>query len=554
MSAPLVNVIVDDIPVQVPAGTNVIEAAKKASVEIPHYCYHPRLPIAGNCRMCLVEVGTPKMTPEKKPEIGPDGKVVIMFQPKLAIGCNQPVSEGMVVRTKTPKVVKARQGVMEFLLINHPLDCPICDQAGECRLQEFAVDYGKGFSRFVEKKNHKPKAVTLGTKITLDVERCILCSRCERFMREVAKSDCLGFMKRGSLNEISIYPGEWPNTNYDLNIVDICPVGALTQTDFRFKQRTWFLKETRSICSGCATGCNIVLWSREGTVYRQTPRDNNDVNQAWMCDYGRENYKFINDPKRLTSPQRRDRATGATTDIGWSDAVSAIAEKISAIKNSGGEIAGIGSARASTEELFLFKQIAGENTDSIPRTGPGDNYLFNKDLNPNSSGAAITGVAAEQLGSNVAKIADGIRAGKIRGLIVLAENIAKHGIAEDILKKLELLVVIDTLPNETTAIADFVLSGATFAEKRGTFVNAKLRIQRFNPAISSPGNARPDWQILALLLRALDPTKVFQSLEDVFAALAASQPALAGLTLSKIGDAGVLLDAAQIRKEVAATV
>ena len=142
MAAPLVNVIVDEIPVQVPPGTNVIEAAKKANVEIPHYCYHPRLPIAGNCRMCLVEVGTPKMTLEKKPEIGPDGKTVIMFQPKLAIGCNQPVSEGMVVRTKTPKVIKARQGVMEFLLINHPLDCPICDQAGECRLQEFAVDYG----------------------------------------------------------------------------------------------------------------------------------------------------------------------------------------------------------------------------------------------------------------------------------------------------------------------------------------------------------------------------------------------------------------------------
>jgi NADH-quinone oxidoreductase subunit G len=336
--------------------------------------------------------------------------------------------------------------------------------------------------------------------------------------------------------------------------VDICPVGALTQTDFRFKQRTWFLKETKSLCTGCATGCNTVVWSREGVVYRQTPRDNDAVNAAWMCDYGREKYKFINDPKRLTSPLRRDRASGATTEIGWNDAIAAVAEMISAIQKSGGEIAGIGSARATTEELFLFKQIAGENTDSIPRSGEGDSYLLNKDLNPNANGAALTGVAAEQIGGNVSKIADGIRSGKIRGLIVLGENVAKTGIGEELLKQLEVLIVISILPNETTALADFVLPGVTFAEKRGTLVNAKWRIQKFNPAIPSVGNARPEWQILALLLRALDPLKVFQTLDEVFAALAASQPALAGLTLSKIGDAGVQLDASLVRKEVAATV
>jgi len=554
VSAPPVNLIIDDKPVQVPAGTNVIEAAKKAGIEVPHYCYHPRLPIAGNCRMCLVEVGMPKLTPDRKPEIAPDGTPVVMFHPKLAIGCNQPVAEGMVVRTRTPKVIKARQGVMEFLLINHPLDCPICDQAGECRLQEFAVDYGKGESRFVERKNKKPKAVALGEKIMLDVERCILCSRCERFMREVAKSDCLGFMRRGSLNEISAYPGEWPDTNYDLNIVDICPVGALTSTDFRFRQRPWFLKETKSICPHCSTGCNTVVWSREGVVYRQTPRDNGAVNQSWMCDAGRLNYKFINDPARLASPVRHDRSGGQSEDVGWSDAINIIAEKCELIRGSGGVVAGIGSARATTEELYLLRQIVGGETDSVPHSGPGDALLLSRDLCANSNGAAMTGVAAEPAGSRIASIADGIRAGKIRGLIVLGEDVTKHGIGQEVLKKLELLVVIDVLPNETTALADYVLPGATFAEKRGTFVNAQWRMQRLNPAVPSPGNARPEWQILALLLRSLNPARAYQTLDEVFAAMAADQPALAGLTLSKLGDAGVQLDANAVGKEVAAIV
>ena len=243
MAEGTVKLTVDGREVEVPRGTNVVEAAKQAGVEIPHYCYHPKLPIAGNCRMCLVSLGMPKMTPERKPEIGADGKPVINFMPSPQIACNTMAAEGMVVQTNTPLIIKARQGVMEFLLINHPLDCPICDQAGECRLQEFAVDYGKGESRFAEHKVHKPKQVALNAKITLDNERCILCSRCERFMRHVAGQDCLGFVQRGSHTELTCYPGQEPRTNYDLNIVDICPVGALTSTDFRFRQRAWFLKE-----------------------------------------------------------------------------------------------------------------------------------------------------------------------------------------------------------------------------------------------------------------------------------------------------------------------
>ncbi len=230
--ADTVNLTIDGKPAVAPKGMNLIEAAKSAGIEVPHYCYHPKLPVVGNCRMCLVDVGMPKMGPDKKPELGPDGKPVIMFAPKLSIGCNTTVAEGMVVLTRSPKVIKAREGVMEFLLINHPLDCPICDQAGECRLQEFSVDYGKGQSRFVEHKVNKPKHTPLGPKIMLDDERCILCSRCVRFMRDVAGQDCLGFVNRGSYSTLTCYPGMEPNTNYDLNIADICPVGALTSNGF----------------------------------------------------------------------------------------------------------------------------------------------------------------------------------------------------------------------------------------------------------------------------------------------------------------------------------
>ena len=244
-----VKLTIDGKEVAAPKGMNLIEAAKIAGIEVPHYCYHPKLTIAGNCRMCLVDTGMPKLDKDKKPELGPDGKPVIMFAPKLAIGCNTSVAEGMVVHTRSEKVHKAREGVMEFLLINHPLDCPICDQAGECRLQEFSVDYGKGESRFIEEKVHKPKMSPIGEKIMLDDERCILCSRCVRFMKEVAGQDCLGFIDRGSHSTLTCYPGQEPKTNYDLNIVDICPVGALTSNDFRFK-----LRQDHTIWLRCAGG------------------------------------------------------------------------------------------------------------------------------------------------------------------------------------------------------------------------------------------------------------------------------------------------------------
>jgi NADH-quinone oxidoreductase subunit G len=541
MSVSLINVTIDDRSVAVPPGTNLIEAAKQAGIEIPHYCYHPRLTIAGNCRMCLVEIGLPKLTPEKKPELGPDGHPVIAFLPKLQIACNTPVAEGLVCRTRSPKVVKAQQGVMEFLLINHPLDCPICDQAGECRLQEFAVDYGKGFSRFADEKVHKPKRVALGPEITLDVERCIMCSRCERFMREVAGQDCLGFIRRGSHVELTCYPEQWPDTNYDLNIVDLCPVGALTSTDFRFRMRPWFLKETRSICPHCSTGCNTVVGARGDTVYRQTPRDNDEVNGSWMCDYGRLNYKFIDRPDRLLTP----RVGGAESP--WDDALQSAASSLSALANSNA-LAAIGSARASTEEQFLFATLAQDvlgvrMMDCVPRGGTADDLLLSADRNANAHGARLTGVAADPMGRLLPEIADGIRAGTIRGLLVHGESVTRHGVDAELLGKLELLVVIDVLPNETTRHATVVLPGASFAEKHGTFINGRGRLQRFGPAVPPPGSARADWSILAALLGRLRPAAAPATFEEAFAFMARTHAALAGLTFSRIGDLGISLDA-----------
>ena len=541
-----VKLTIDGKEVAAPKGMNLIEAAKLAGIEVPHYCYHPKLAVVGNCRMCLVDAGMPKLGTDKKPEIGPDGKPVILFAPKLSIGCNTTVAEGMVVHTRSGKVIKAREGVMEFLLINHPLDCPICDQAGECRLQEFSVDYGKGQSRFVEEKVHKPKKTEIGPKIMLDDERCILCSRCVRFMKDVAGQDCLGFVNRGSYSTLTCYPGMEPNTNYDLNIVDICPVGALTSNDFRFKQRVWFLKETKSVCPNCATGCNTVLWSREGQVQRQTPRDNDAVNQCWMCDSGRLHYKFINDPNRITAPSVKSSAMGERFNLAWTEVTRQLAEKLRALKGKGATIAAIGSARATTEELFLFNKLTrevlgAELVDCVAHVGEGDKFLLNADRSPNTNGAKLTGVTADPVGGRIPIIAEAIQSGKIKTLIVHGENVTKHGVAEDVLAKLELLVVIDTLPNKVTDSAHYVLPGATFAEKRGTFINAKNRLQRLNAAIPSPGIARPEWQTFAALLNELGADGGYLTIEDVFADMARALTPLTGLNLSKIGDLGVEL-------------
>ena len=288
------KIVLNDREVEVPAGINLVEAAALHGKEVPHYCYHPKLSVAGNCRMCLVEMGMPlRDRTTGEPVLDEDGSQKIGWIPKPVIGCGTNVAPGMHVKTDSDMANECREGIMEFLLVNHPLDCPICDQAGECRLQEFAMDYGRGYSRYVERKNVKPKRTRLGPRVTLDDERCILCSRCIRFCQEVANDDVLGFIDRGSYSTLACYPGKELANNYSLNTVDLCPVGALTSSDFRFKMRVWFLKETQGICTESSTGCNTIVSSREGRIYRITPRRNDHVNDTWMPDSGRELHKEI---------------------------------------------------------------------------------------------------------------------------------------------------------------------------------------------------------------------------------------------------------------------
>jgi len=344
----LVTVNIDGRDVQVPKGTNIIEAASKVGVEVPHYCYHPKLSIVGNCRMCLVEMGMPALDPATRtPLTDPaTGKPMVNWIPRPQIGCATYASPGMHIRTDTPLVKDCREGVMEFLLVNHPLDCPICDQAGECSLQEFATGYGRGYSRFVEQKNVKPKRTVLGPRVTLDDERCILCSRCIRFCKEVPKDDVLGFIDRGSYSTLTCYPGKKLENNYSLNTVDICPVGALTSTDFRFKMRVWFLKTTPSICTESSAGTNTEVWSREGTIYRITPRRNDAVNDTWMTDSGRELYKLVESADRL-----REAAIGGIT-ASLDSAIKAAADILSASDNRKSQIENRKSAVAIVGLLY----------------------------------------------------------------------------------------------------------------------------------------------------------------------------------------------------------
>src|SRR5579863_5156117 len=344
--------------------TTMIQAAALINVDVPHYCYHPKLPVAGNCRMCLVEYGTPAMGPDRRPVMNPDGTPKIAKSPRPAIACATPVSPGMEIYTTTPGVRQMREGVLEFLLINHPLDCPICDQAGECKLQEYSVDYGQAASRFAEQKVHKPKHVDLGPRIVLDDERCILCTRCIRFTKDIAGDDKLGIVNRGSYNTIASYPGTAFDNNYTLNTVDICPVGALTSKDFRFKMRVWFLKETKSVCTSCATGCDIVIGSREDKVYRYEPRQNEAVNSCWMCDAGRLNYKWIGREDRLTEVRRKRDGNNEVTS--WGIATKDIAAKLA--KANTGPVAIVASARQTNEELFLLAKLGkklGAISDSV---------------------------------------------------------------------------------------------------------------------------------------------------------------------------------------------
>ncbi|MDP0491433.1 MAG: molybdopterin-dependent oxidoreductase [Verrucomicrobiota bacterium JB023] len=538
----LVNVQIDGTWIQVPKGTRMIEACKMAEKLVPHYCYHPKLSSPGNCRMCLVQMGMPpRLGPGQDPEFNEEGYQEIGWMPRPVIACANTVAENMGIRTTGELVEKCREGVMEFLLINHPLDCPICDQAGECRLQEFSVEHGRGGSRFQENKVKKPKNVDIGPRIRLDDERCIMCSRCIRFMDEVAEEPVLGFTDRGTHTTLTVHPGRKLESNYGLNTVDICPVGALTSNDFRFQMRVWFLKETPSIDVNCGTGCNITVWTRGNEIYRITPRENNDVNSAWLPDSHRLAYHAFQNERRLTQALL----------LNENDEHRAVPMPTAIEKAAGGftnfqpeEIAVIASARMTNEELILTKKIIKAlGTDRyalVARFEESDGKLVSADRNPNTTGAKLV-LGNEDPFSQMDAIREGVTSGEIKALLVLGEDIVDDaGFSNDEVEKLKHLVVLHLLSNATAGHADVVLPAASFAEKRGSMINVAGRLQRLNRAILPPGDALPDWEILAGLLAALDTESAQPNrIEDVFQMLATEIDEFKGHTLTSVGELGV---------------
>lgn len=533
-----VNVQINGVWHKFPKGLRMIEACRQVNALVPHYCYHPKLTSPGNCRMCLVEMGMPpRPTPGQEVEKDEHGFAKISWTPRPVIACANTVSEGLGIRTEGKLSEECRKGVMELLLINHPLDCPICDQAGECRLQEFSVEHGNGESRFREEKVKKPKNVDIGPRIRLDDERCIMCSRCIRFTAEIADDPVLGFTERGSFTTLTVHPGKRLENNYSLNTVDICPVGALTSNDFRFQQRVWFLKEINSLCTKCGRGCNTEISSRENEVYRQTPRENNDVNSTWMCDQGRLDFHFVNSEYRLTQPLVK--AGGRHQAATWKQAIAKVAEALKSVKPE--EIAIIASARMTNEELYLasalIKSLKVENYDVVPRLGGGDNYLRADDMNPNSNG--VRTVLGIEPGKKIESILEKISSGKVRVVLALGENLLKLGIEKKHLEKLTFLASSHVLANATAELSHVVLPAATYAEKRGSMINVTGRLQRLNKAIESPGEAHDDWEILRDLILAVCGSNGIHSVDDIFKHMAAEVKIFAGLTLTRLGNQGV---------------
>lgn len=531
----LITVNIDGREIAVPKGTNMIEAARMLGIDIPHYCYHPKLSVAGNCRMCLVEMGTPAVDPaSKQPVMDPaTGRQKINWMPRPSIACFTNASPGLHIRTNTPLVKECREGVMEFLLINHPLDCPICDQAGECKLQEQATQYGRGYSRFVEQKNVKPKRTLLGPRVMLDDERCVLCSRCIRFSKEIAKDDVLGFVDRGSYSTLTCFPGKRLENNYSLNTVDICPVGALTSVDFRFKMRVWFLKQTNSIDTESSAGVNTVVWSREGVIYRITPRRNDDVNDTWMPDSGRVLYQQVRAENRIVAARVGGRVAAEA------EALAAAGDLLKA-----GCAAVVGSGRASVEEQHLAARLATAMAAPawiVGRVGEGDGLLISADRNPNTRGALLTGLIRELPTTRLDALSAQIDAGKVRTILSLGEDLVAAGLGEAQLAKVK-VVYVGTHENPTAAQAAVVIPSLTVFEKSGSFVNQQFRLQKFARAVPGPLGVSDDLAILTRLLAAVGGSELGATLEAVWQSLAAAVPACAGINHAAIPDTGLLLD------------
>lgn len=530
----MARVEIDGRVIEVDGGTTILEAAKKAGIFVPHYCYHPGLSIDGTCRMCLVEI---------------EGAW------KLAISCSTPVSDGMVVYTQSEKVKKARAGVLEFLLINHPLDCPICDKAGECKLQDYYMDHGLYSSRMYDKKWVKGKVIDIGTLI-LDQERCILCSRCVRFCDEVVGDQELGFVDRGSRKTITTFMGQPLKNHYTGNLVDVCPVGAFNDKDFRFQVRVWYLEKTESVCPGCSRGCSIEVhhtlrrfrYERK-RVYRLVPRFNPQVNGHWMCDFGRHGYKYVDDPERILTPMVGEGES--FREVSWMDALQAASGALKkAVEAHGpGSVAVIPSAQSSNEDLFVLRRLFREglgvpNIDyRVPPAEEGyeDDILIKADKNPNTHGCADMGLVPTEGGRDLEAMIAGCRDGSIKVLVVCHHDLAHlfpKGDQAEALGGLDALIFLGSLPTTTQSMATVILPAAVYVEREGTFTNFAGHVQRFWKALEPLGDALAEWDVWTGLAQSLGIDWRFKNAEEVFDSLAREVEAYAGVSYVTLGKTG----------------
>ena len=508
---PLVNLTIEGRPVSVPAGTSILEAAKTVGVLIPHYCYHPGLAIAGVCRMCLVDV-------EKAP--------------KLAPACATSVAEGQVVHVHAEKARDARKGVLEMLLINHPLDCPICDQSGECELQDYTYQEGRADSRYREPKRFNP-VEDFGGDVMYVPNRCILCTRCVRFMEEVAEDTVLNVSERGDRAYIGKFEGKDLTHPWAGNVVDLCPVGALLSKDFLNKARAWELDRTASVCGSCSQGCNMMVETRDNAVVRLRPRPNAEVNEYYMCDHGRMNYRWLNRGDRIEAPTVLGSSGARATD--WDVALAAAARVLK-----GKRVVVLASPNLSNEALHflsrIVKQSAGKGVFRMP-TGPEaplpgvEDLALRMDRAANGRGAELMGF--ERSDSPLSSLAQGE-----------AVLIADHDLTPDDaahLGRASAVVLVSTFMPAGLPRADVVLPIANYVEEEGTFTNLRGRVQRFLQARAAPGMARPSWFVLADLCTALGDRQDAMTAAQAFAALVAAQPGFADMSYDRLGLKGAII-------------
>jgi NADH-quinone oxidoreductase subunit G len=515
----MATVIVNEKPVDIGSERlNLVQAAQRAGVLIPHYCWHPGLTVVASCRMCLVEVG------EKKP----DGSVAM--QPKVVPACQTPAKDGTILVTNSPKAKQAQQQTLEDLLLNHPLDCPVCDKAGECLLQDYSYKFGKSHSRMIDDKNHPPNKDYIGEHITLFADRCIMCSRCVRFTREIAGTAELQIINRGHHSEIDIFPGEPCNNKLAGNVVDICPVGALCSKDFLYKQRVWYLQEHDSVCADCSTGCSVHVDSNKDIVFRLRPRTNPNAQGYFMCDEGRFGFHYIQSAERFLQPRSRVKAGDPLTNATWEGVLPEIRDKLAdAVKKDGTSVTAMLSPFLTCEEAYLaaryFKSLSGEVRlvlGPVPIIGEDDSYPKDRRGNPPPPDRVKFTIRAEKCPNRkgveevlrhfqgeVIGFDDVLRSaesGKLQAVYlaggypprlggwVNAEQAAK-------LKNVPLVIVHDLLPSPASDIAHYVLPSASFAEKDGTFVNHAGLAQSVRRAIRPPGEIRTDGQVFLDLMQ-----------------------------------------------------